>query len=109
MTNGRKPWPWYMRTRIRAGINWEIFPYDQNCDIKKAFREWLWSPYFRMTKHGDEIQYKDFPSDIGAHFAIDDPNIKRPLRSNYFFLGMALRIVGIDLGFELLYRYKDAY
>lgn len=98
-----------MRTRIRAGINWEVFPYDSRCDTKKAFKEWLWSPYFKMAKRGDEISYADFPADLGAHFAIEDPCIKRPMRANYFFLGTALRIVGIDLGFELLYRYKEAY
>ncbi|AGS80984.1 hypothetical protein [Caulobacter phage Cr30] len=104
----RKPWPWYCRLRIRSGLNWELFPYSPlgNSD---RIRDWIWSPYFKMTKRGDEISYKDFPAAIGSHFTLDEPNFTGSLRANYFFLGMALRIIGIDVGFEILYRYKDAY
>jgi hypothetical protein len=100
------------RFQIELGVNWRLFPSGGI-----TWSKWAWDPYGDVIWPGKEIQLKDMlEGTLGPGWTrmVDeeerDPatNLRRThWFARYYRIGLALQILGIDLGFGFLYRPRN--
>lgn len=94
-----KDLPLYRRIQLELGIRFDLFPAKN-----VTYRQWLFDPSFKCVWPGKRVVYGDTPDGLWGSMAIETRG--DTFHARFWWLGVAIRVLGLDVGFGLYYRKK---
>jgi hypothetical protein len=89
--------PFYRRLQVEVGFNWKLLPSGQ-----MTWREWAFDPNGGATLPGQLLNRKNKPDQtVAAYIDFECPDKK--MRSRFFWLHGAIRVLGFDIGGGIFY------
>lgn len=99
--------PWWRRAQVEAGVSFRLFPWKG-----LTYAQWAWDPDLNIVWPGRRVAYDRSPEGCWSHpwtRAETYDSATRSSVANYWWLGVAIRLLGLDVGFGLLYRPAATY